>query len=75
MVVVPVCLNVRCCSSGYLGIVLPRIKAMSLPFLAFGRIVVNAIFQEYSKEGKLSPSHIGIRNIPSDICYDDTKHC
>ena len=43
--------------------------------MAFGRIVVNAIFQEYSKEGKLSPSHIGIRNIPSDICYDDTKHC
>ena len=48
--------------------------AMSLPFLAFGRIVVNAIFQEYSKEGKLFPSHIGIRNIQSDICYDDTKH-
>ena len=23
----------------------------------------------------LSPSNIGIRNIPSDVCYDDTKHC
>ena len=23
----------------------------------------------------LSPSHIGIRNIPSDVSYDDTKHC
>ena len=47
----------------------------SLPFLTFRRDVVNAIFLEYSKEGKLSPSHIGIRNIPSDVCYDDTKYC
>ena len=31
-------------------------------------------FQKYSKEGKLSSSHVGIRNIPSDICYDNTKH-
>ena len=23
----------------------------------------------------LSPSHIGVRNIPSDVSYDDTKHC
>ena len=36
---------------------------------------MNAIFLEYSKEGKLSPSHIGIQNIPSDTCYDDAKHC
>ena len=47
----------------------------SLPLLAFRRDVVNEIYLEYSKEGKLSPSHIGIRNIPSDVCYDDTKHC
>ena len=32
----------------------------SLPCLAFRKDVVNAIFLEYSKEGKLSPSHIGI---------------
>ena len=24
--------------------------------------------------GRLSSSHIGIRNIPSHVCYDDTKH-
>ena len=47
----------------------------SLPLLAFRRDVVNEIFLEYSKKGKLSPSHIGIRNTPSDACYDDTKHC
>ena len=47
----------------------------SLPVLTFRRDVVNAVFSEYSKEGKLSPSHIGIRNAPSDVCFDDTKHC
>ena len=31
-----------------------------------------AIFLEYSKESKLSSSHLGIRNIASDV-YDDTK--
>ena len=56
-------------------IVLTRIKAMSLPLLAFGKDVVNAIFLEHSEEIKLSPSHIGIQNIPSDVFYDDKKHC
>ena len=46
----------------------------SLPLLAFRRHVVNVIFLIYSKEGRLSSSHLGIRNIPSDVCYDDTKH-
>ena len=46
----------------------------SLPLLAFRRDVVNAIFLKYSKEGRLSSSHVGIRNIPSDVCYDDTKY-
>ena len=45
----------------------------SVPFLAFRRHVVNVIFLKYSKEGRLSSSHLGI-NIPSDVCYDDTKH-
>ena len=45
----------------------------SQPLLTFGRHV-NVIFLKYSKEGRLSWSHLGIRNIPSDICYDDTKH-
>ena len=31
-------------------------------------------FFEYSKEGGLSSSHVGIQNIPSDVCYDGTKH-
>ena len=46
----------------------------SLPLLAFRRDTVNAIFSKYSKKGRLSTSHIGIRNIPSDVCYEDTKH-
>ena len=46
----------------------------SLPLLAFQRYSVNVIFLKYSKEGRLSSSHLGIRNIPSDICYDGTKH-
>ena len=47
----------------------------SLLLLAFWRDNVNAIFLEYSKEGKLFPSHIGIQSTPSDVCYDDTKLC
>ena len=46
----------------------------SLHLLAFRRQVVNAIFRKYAKEGRLSSSHLGIRNIPSDVCCDDTKH-
>ena len=46
----------------------------SLPFLVFWRHIVNAIFLKYSKEGRLSLTHVGIRNIPSDVCYDVTKH-
>ena len=42
--------------------------------MAFGGDVINAIFPEYSKEGELFLSHIGIRNISSDLYYDDTKH-
>ena len=47
----------------------------SLALLPFRRLVnVNAIFLKYSKEGRLSSNHLGIRNIPSDACYGDTKH-
>ena len=45
----------------------------SQPLLTFGRHV-SVIFLKYSKEGRLFSSHLGIRNIPSDICCDDTKH-
>ena len=46
----------------------------SLPLLVFRRHVVNVIFRKYSKEGRLSLSHLGIRNIPSGFYYDDAKH-
>ena len=46
----------------------------SLPLLAFQRNVANAISLKYSKEDRLSSSHVGIQNIPSDVCYDDAKH-
>ena len=46
----------------------------SLPLLTFRRHAVNVIFLKYSKEGRLSSSHLGIQNIPSDFCYDDRKH-
>ena len=52
--------------------VLTKMEAMS--FLVFWRHIVNAIFLKYSKEGRLSSSHVGIRNIVSDVCYDVTKH-
>ena len=55
-------------------IVLTKMKAMSLCLLAFQRDVASAIFLEYLKEDKLFLSHLRIRNIPSDVCYDDTKH-
>ena len=40
----------------------------SLPFLVFWGHILNAIFPKYSKEDRLSLSHIGIQNIPSDVC-------
>ena len=46
----------------------------SLSLLAFRSDVVNAIFLKYSKEGRSSPRHVGIRNVPSNVRYDDTKH-
>ena len=46
----------------------------SLSFLVFWRHIVSAICLKYSKEGRLSSSHVGIRIIPLDVCYDDTKH-
>ena len=46
----------------------------SLPLQAFRRDIAYAIFLKYSKERRLSSGHAGIRNIPSDICYDDTKY-
>ena len=45
-----------------------------LPLQAFQRHVVCVIFLKYSKESRLSSGHVGIRNIPSDVCYDDAKH-
>ena len=44
----------------------------SLPL--FWGDVVRAIFLKYSKENRLSSSHVGIRNIPSDVSYNDTNY-
>ena len=33
-----------------------------------------SVFLKYSKEGRLSSSHVGIRNISSDVCGDEEKH-
>ena len=45
-----------------------------LPLPSFWRDIVNAIFLKHSKEDRLSSSHVGIRNIPSDVCYINTKY-
>ena len=45
-----------------------------LSLLSFWRDLVNAIFLKHSKEDRLSSSHVGIRNIPSDVCYNNTKY-
>ena len=49
-------------------------KMKSLPLLAFRRHVVKVISLKYSKEDRLCSSHVGIRIIPSDICYDNDLH-
>ena len=46
----------------------------SLLLLFFWRDIVNAIFLKRSNEGRLSSSHVGVQNIPSDVCYNNTKH-
>ena len=76
MVLVPVCLNGRCCSSGVwvLYCINKDEGNESLLLLTFRRDFVNVIYLKYSKKGRLSSSHVRIRNIPSDVCYDDTKH-
>ena len=46
----------------------------SLPLPVFQRDVFNEVFLKYSKEVRPSSSHVGIKNVKSDVCYDDTKH-
>ena len=46
----------------------------SLLLPAFRRHAIKVIFLKYSKEGRLSSNYLGIRSIPSGVCYDDTKH-
>ena len=76
MVVVPVVLMVDVILQGVWVLygINKNERDESLPLLAFRRRAVNAIFLKTSKEGKLSWSHLGIQDIPSDVCYDDTKH-
>ena len=73
MVVVSVCLNGRCCSSGRVGIISYSQRGRRwVSSSAFWR-VVTATFLKYLREGRLSSNHAGIRNIPSDVCYDGKK--
>ena len=44
------------------------------PLLAFWKDVVSATFLKYWKEGRLSTRHVGLRNISSDVWYNDTKY-
>ena len=44
----------------------------SLSLLVFRRDGANAIFLKNSKLGRLSSSHVGISDIQSDVCYDET---
>ena len=55
-------------------IVLTKEGDESLPFLVFWRHLFNAVFLKYSKESRLSLCYVRIRNIPSDVSYDVTKH-
>ena len=67
MVMVPVCLNGRCCSSVCVGVVSckPRWRRW---------VSVSSNFSKTCSHGRLPSSHVGIRNIPSNVSYDDTKH-
>ena len=61
-------------SSECLGVSYYQRSDDSLPLVAFWRDNVNLVFLKYSKEGRSSPSHVRIRSVPSNVCYDDTKH-
>ena len=55
-------------------IVLTKIKAMSLCLFWFFEEMLSMQFSWKERKGKLSPRHIGIRYISSDVCYDNAKH-
>ena len=65
----PVCINIRCCSSECVGIV--RINKdeadESVVLVAFRRHVANAFFLKHSEEDRLSSNHVESGNMPSDI--------
>ena len=46
----------------------------SLPLLAFWRQFFNVIFLKNSSKDRLSTSYLRIRNMSSDVWYDDTIH-
>ena len=74
MMVVFVCLNSRWYSSECMNRINRDDGNESLPLLAFWIYFVYAIFLKYSKKAWLSLNQAGIRNISSDVCYNDTKH-
>ena len=73
---VPHFLNTRCCSSECSSVVLyeQRWRRWVQSHLAFRRDAINAAFLKYSKEDRSSLRHVGNWNVPSNDCYDDTKH-
>ena len=74
MVVVPVCLDERCCSSGCVDIASYNKdegdESKPLPPLAFRRDALNAIFQK--RQIILEPSRNS--KYPIRCCNDDTMH-
>ena len=60
MVVVPVCLNGRCCSPEKVYRNNKDEGSESLSILVFVGDGVNVIYMKYSKEGRSPSSHVGI---------------
>ena len=50
-----------------------RMRGCCIVLRYFRRDVGDKIFLKYPEEDRSSSSHAGIRNIPADVCYDDTK--
>ena len=69
-------LDGRCCSLELVSVSsnIRNEDDESLSLLTFRRDVANAIFLKYSKESRSSLIYVGIRIVPSDVLYDDTKH-
>ena len=59
----------RCCI-----VITEKNITIVLAFDSFSKKCCITIFLIYSKEGRLFLSHVGIQNVRSDDCCNDTKH-